>query len=237
MKTLMSRKILLTGLLSAACLAAGMSSALAAEQPIHIRGTVGSVTAHGFTVQTDSGMKTIAINDKTRISGVVPSSLDQIKPGTFIGTANVKHGKNNRALEMVVFPASMKGTGLGDYPWDLSPKNGTSSSMTNGTVAHAAMTNGTVKSSTMGASAMSGSAMTNGTVKSASSNGPMKLVVDYGKGEKTITVPKDVPVVTFQPADKTAIVKGAHVFVAGTPGNTVDAMLVAVGLNGTVPPM
>jgi len=46
-----------------------------------------------------------------------------------------------------------------------------------------------------------------------------------------------VPVVTFAPADKTAIVKGAHVFVVGKPGNPVGAGLVAVGLNGTVPPM
>lgn len=237
MKNLISRKTLFAGLLSAACLAAGMSSAMAAEQPIHIRGTIGSVTAAGFTVQTDNGMKTIALNANTRITGVVPSSLDKIKPGTFIGTANVAQRGQNRALEVVVFPASMKGTGLGNYPWDLSPQSGESSSMTNGTVKPSAMTNGTVKISSMGSKAMSGSAMTNGTVKRASSNGPMKLVVDYGKGEKTITVPKNVPVVTFQPADKSAIVKGAHVFVAGKPGSTVDATMVAVGLNGTVPPM
>jgi hypothetical protein len=36
-------------------------------------------------------------------------------------------------LEVVVFPASMKGTGEGDYAWDLKPK----SNMTNGTVAKA----------------------------------------------------------------------------------------------------
>ena len=37
------------------------------------------------------------------------------------------------ALEVLIFPAAMKGTGEGSYPWDLRPD----STMTNGTVANA----------------------------------------------------------------------------------------------------
>jgi len=223
---ILKRKAILLAMAAGFSLAA-LVPAAAADQPatpVHIRGTVLDVTSTGFTVQTAAGPQTIAVAAETKITGVVPSSLDAIKAGTFIGTANVPGASGARALEVVVFPESMKGTGLGDYAWDLPGKTGTAS----------AMTNGTVKQTKSGAAK---SAMTNGTVKTSTGSGARTLVVDYGKGEKTINVPANVPVVTFQPADKTAIVKGAHVFVVGKPGNPVGAGLVAVGLNGTVPPM
>jgi len=228
-----NRKWLLAAMTAA--ISATTASAMAAEKPVHVRGTIADVTATGFTVQTDTGIRTIVLASDTRITGVVPSSLDQIKPGTFIGSANVPRGSDSRALEVVVFPESMKGTGLGNYAWDLPAKGGSASAMTNGSVMSSAMTNGTVKKMSHGMRMPS--AMTNGTVKTATGSGDRMLVVDYGKGEKTIDVPANVPVVSFKPADKSAIVKGAHVFVAGKPGNPVDARLVAVGLDGTVPPM
>jgi hypothetical protein len=225
----LKRQAILTAMAAGLAITA-LAPAAAADQPgapVHIRGTVLAVTDTGFSVQTLAGIQNIAVADDTKITGVVPSSLDAIKSGTFIGTANVPGASGARALEVVVFPDSMKGTGLGDYAWDLPAKSGASSAMTS------AMTNGTVKA--MKHPAMS--AMTNGTVKTSSGSGARTLVVDYGKGEKTINVPANVPVVSFQPADKTALVKGAHVFVVGKPGNPVGAGLVAVGLNGTVPPM
>lgn len=231
----LKRKAILTAMTAGLSVAA-LVPAVAADQPatpVHIRGTVLDVTSTGFTVQTPSGTQTVALAAETKITGVVPSTLDAIKAGTFIGTANVPGASGARALEVVVFPEAMKGTGLGDYAWDLPAKGGAASAMTNGSVTKSAMTNGTVK--TMKHPAMS--AMTNGTVKTSAGSGARTLVVDYGKGEKTINVPANVPVVSFQPADKTAIVKGAHVFVVGKPGNPVGAGLVAVGLNGTVPPM
>lgn len=219
------RKVLIAGMLVA--LPAASLSAMAAEQPVHVRGIVTSVSGSRFTVQTDTGTKTVALAAQTRVTGVVPSSLDAIQPGSFIGSANLTDGTRSRAQEVVVFPPAMKGSGLGDYSWDLPAHGGGIS----------AMTNGTVKSSTMGDGAMMRSAMTNGTVKASSGSGSRTIVVDYGKGEKTIQVPASTPVVTFRPAGKSAIVTGAHVFVAGKPGTPVVAAIVAVGLDGTVPPM
>ena len=210
-------------------------SAMAADQPVHVRGTVTDVTATGFTVQTDAGSRTIAIAADTRITGVIPSSLDEIKPGSFIGSANVPSGATSRALEVVVFPPAMKGSGLGDYAWNLPAKGNGASAMTAGNAMPSAMTNGTVKMMNHGMPMPS--AMTNGTVKTSTGSGDRTIVVDYGKGEKSIDVPADAPVVTFQPADKSAIVKGAHVFVAAVPGTPMTAKVVAVGINGTVPPM
>lgn len=256
-----SRALLFSGI--TALLVAVAAPAMATQAGAHIRGTISNVTANGFTVNTATGSEQVAISDSTKIVGVVPSSLDQVKDGTYIGTANVPQGNSSRALELVVFPDSMKGAGLGNYPWDLSAQGGQSSSMshssmTNGTVTKtgsrmggSSMTNGTVTEtgSRMGgssmtngtvtktASRMGGSSMTNGTVTNSNGKHGMTLTVNYGKGSKTIQVPADVPVVTFQPAQKSAIVTGAHVFVAGKPGNPVQAGMVAVGLNGTVPPM
>jgi hypothetical protein len=230
-----NRRMLLA--VTAITISATAAVAMAADQPVHVRGTITVVTTAGFTMQTDAGAKTIAIAADTRITGVVPSSLDEIRPGSFIGSANVPQGSTSRALEVVVFPPAMKGSGLGDYAWDLPATNGGASAMTNGSVMHSAMTNGTVKSGRMNDGVSSRSAMTNGTVKTSSGNGVRTLVVDYGKGEKALEVSANVPVVTFRPADKSALLKGAHVFVAGKGANPVNATIVAVGLNGTVPPM
>lgn len=218
------RKLLLATLFSA--IAATTFSAAATEQPVHVRGAITQVGASGFTVQTDDGPRMIAITGGTRIAGVVPATLGGIEPGSFIGSANVPEGGTARALEVVVFPPAMKGTGLGDYPWDLPA---------GGSRMPTAMTNGSVTQVSRGP-AMS-SAMTNGTVKTVAGHGDVRLVVDYGKGEKTIEVPAGAPVVTFKAADRRALVVGAHVFVAGKPGAPVTAEVVAVGLDGTVPPM
>jgi len=239
------RNMLVAGMLIA--LPAASLSAMAADQPVHVRGIVTGVSASSFTVQTDAGAETVAIAPQTRIVGVIPSNLAAIQPGSYIGSANLTDGTRSRAQEVVVFPPTMKGAGLGDYPWDLPAEGGGMSAMTNGTVKssnvadapmmQSAMTNGTVKSSNMAGAPMMRSAMTNGTVKTTGGHGARTIVVDYGKGEKTIQVSANTPVVTFKAADRSAIVKGAHVFVAGKAGTPVVALSVAVGLDGTVPPM
>ena len=196
------------------------ASAAAAADVQHVRGTITKVDATAITVTAGGSNVVVAVPAATKIGGVVPGNLDAIKPGTFIGTANAPKNGTAQALEVVIFPASMKGTGLGDYPWDL-PANGSSSS---------SMTNGTVGS--MG----HGSAMTNGTVHAMS--GSHVLTVDYGKGSKQIAVPANAPVVAIQPATRKNLVNGAHVFVvAGKSGSALAAKFVLVGLNGTIPPM
>jgi hypothetical protein len=224
-----STKTLARGLWLVAA-AAALTTALAADPPAHIRGTIVSATADTLTVNTSDGPVSVAITPSTPISGVVPSSADQIKAGTFVGIANVPgNGGASSALEVVVFPEAMKGTGLGDYPWDLAPQG---SQVAQGS----AMTNGTVKSSTA-AGAATTSSMTNGTVKNTLNASGLVLTVDYGKGEKTIHVPSDAPVVGITPADSSKLVPGAHVFVATKKDAPTSAAFIAVGVNGAVPPM
>lgn len=150
----MPHPTLLASAIALACaFSAGTSLAADAsgKTPEHLRGTISAVSDHGFTVESTSGGDTheVIINDQTRVAGVTPSSLDEIREGTFIGTANApgQNGQPSKALEVVVFPEEMKGTGEGDYPWDTPRGHGQSgqaggkmggagggSSMTNGTV-------------------------------------------------------------------------------------------------------
>ena len=211
--------------------ATAMTAAMAADPPAHIRGTIVSATPENLTVRTNEGSVSVAFDAATRISGVVPSSLGQIKPGTFVGIANVPGTGASSALEVVVFPEALKGSGLGDYPWDLAP------AAVRGGAQTSAMTNGTVKSSTTTSEIATSSAMTNGTVKKTSNANGLVLTVDFGKGEKTIEVPSGVPVVGVVQADSSKLLPGARVFIATKPNAPKSAAFIAVGINGTVPPM
>ena len=211
--------------------ATALTVAVAAEPPpVHVRGTIVSATADNLTVQTSQGEVSLVLDSATKIAGVVPSNLGEIKEGTFVGIANIPGTGASRALEVVVFPEAMKGSGLGDYPWDLSaPADGVAQT--------SAMTNGTVKSSKASGSMAATSVMTNGTVKKAARANGLALIVDYGKGEKTIQVPAGVPMVGIVPADRSKLVPGAHIFVATKKDSPKSAAFVAVGIDGTVPPM
>ena len=69
-----------------------------------------------------------------KVAGVAKASLEDIKPGDFVGIASLPTSSGgDGAVEVLVFPPAMKGTGEGSYPWDLKPK----STMTNATVTNA----------------------------------------------------------------------------------------------------
>jgi hypothetical protein len=110
----------------------GSSMAFAqAAQTVRVRGSVVSLDGSTLTVKTRQGADvTIKLADNFRIASVVKASLADIKPGVFIGTATVAKDGGSRALEVLVFPEALRGTGEGDYAWDLTPD----SMMTNGTV-------------------------------------------------------------------------------------------------------
>src|SRR4029077_17180058 len=72
------------------------------------------------------------------VVGITKISLADIKVGSFVGATTVPgpDGGQN-AVEVHVFPESMRGTGEGSRPWDLRPN----SSMTNATVAESVVGN------------------------------------------------------------------------------------------------
>jgi hypothetical protein len=121
--------------LPAACLAIpAVAQAQNAEQ-VHVRGSIAAVNGNKIKVKTREG-KTVEVTlaDGARVAGVARADIGDIKPGDFVGIASLpKADGGDGALEVLIFPPAMKGTGEGSYGWDLKPN----SSMTNATVANA----------------------------------------------------------------------------------------------------
>jgi hypothetical protein len=115
---------------AAVTLAAGAAMAQAPAAPSVVRGTVTAMDASSLTVKGDKGVQKVALAPAWTVAVMKPVQPDAIKPGSFIGTAEMpqKDG-TGRSLEVHVFPPGVK-MGEGHYGWDL--KKG--SMMTNGTV-------------------------------------------------------------------------------------------------------
>ena len=174
--------------------------------PPRTRGVITAMTDDSVTLRSHAGTKTLKINGETGYVGATKASLDAVKSGRFIGTAAVPQSDGTlKALEVTVFPESMRGAGEGNYGWDLGK----------------------------------GSSMTNGTIGSVVGTSGRTMTVDYKGGQKTLTVPDDVPVVDLEPGSKALLKPGAHVVAFGPVGSdgSVDAKRIIVGEDGTVPPM
>lgn len=83
------------------------------------------------------------------------------------------------------------------------------------------------------------SVMTNGTVADVVGTERRTITVNFGAGKKTVVVPDNTPVVTFEPGNGFMLVPGAHVIVTATKAadGTLTARRVSVGKDGLVPPM
>lgn len=210
--------------------AAQQPPAPAAQQ--HVRGDVVALRGDTLEVKSRSGeVMKLKLSDSAKVSMVGKADLGSIGDGAFIGTTAVQQSDGTlRAVEVHVFPDSMRGTGEGHRPWDLQP----GSTMTNATVAKVDETGGEAQSGG------TGSTMTNATVaKVDDSGGARKLSLKYKGGEKTVVVPPGTPVVQIEPGDRSKLVPGAHVFAIASrqPDGTLVAERLNVGKDGLVPPM
>ena len=212
-------------------------AALAAPVPQRVRGTIVSVGSTALTVNTMSGADvTVALTGQTRYLKLAPSSLAQVDPGSYIGTATKRIGNQLIALEVVVFPPKLRGTGEGHYAWDRIPDTTLSSRA----VTSSSMTNGTVTAATpSGTPSTVNSTMTKGTVSGTGKpQGVKQITVTYKGGQQTILVPPTAPIVSYWAGDKAELKPGAAVFVnALHDGDALTARAVAVGIDGAKPPM
>jgi hypothetical protein len=100
--------------------------------PSRVRGTVEGVASDELAVKSRGGEDVkLHMTGDTQVVGITRIALADIKVGSFIGATTVpgSDGSQN-ALEVHVFPESMRGTGEGSRPYDLRPN----STMTNATV-------------------------------------------------------------------------------------------------------
>jgi hypothetical protein len=100
--------------------------------PVRVRGTIERIESPVFVVKSRDGAELkIVLAENAVAVGVVKATLADIKPGLFVGIAAMPQPDGTqRALEVLIFPEAMRGTGEGHYPWDLQPK----STMTNANV-------------------------------------------------------------------------------------------------------
>jgi hypothetical protein len=206
----MNEGILGRAILAGAVLGAVVATQAAAQTapPVRVRGTIEAVSGQDLTVKSRDGSDVkIKLAPDYSVTGVAKASLSDITVGKFVGIAAMPNGTGpEKAVEVVVFPESGRGSGEGHYAWDLAP----------------------------------GSTMTNATITSEVTNvdGPT-LTLKHKDGENSITVPKDVPVVTFVPGDKALVVPGAHVMVPTMKqaDGSLMATRILVGKDGVTPPM
>jgi len=130
----MTRTRSMTGALAAliAFVAAGIAWAQNAP-PTRLRGTIAAIDGKTATIATREGASVnVNLADNWVAVLVVPISLSEVKPNSFVGIASLKGADGvQNALEVLVFPESARGSNEGHYPWDLQPE----SMMTNATVA------------------------------------------------------------------------------------------------------
>lgn len=205
-----TNRFALIGILALSLLTSiGHIQAQIVSAPLRIRATIEKVNGSNITVKEKNGeVFNISINEITNISECLPITIEEIKAGSFIGSGAMPQIDGTlKAVEVLVFPESMRGTGEGHRAWDVLPQ----STMTNATVAEVSVGSGPIGRT---------------------------LKLKYKDGEKILLIPKDAPIVTFTPGDKSLLVVGAKLIVnlQEIEGKYIATRIIA-GRNGFQPPM
>jgi len=107
----------------AAAVALLFASAAYAQQPGRIRGQIEKMDGDAFLVKTrDGATLKMKIDDKTRVTALVKTTIADIKPDAYIGVAGMARPDGSiDAFSIHVLPAAIRGQGEGDRPWDARP--------------------------------------------------------------------------------------------------------------------
>jgi hypothetical protein len=94
-----------------------------AQETLRIRGTIEKVDGAAYVVKNRDGAEVkLTITDPPLYVAIVKSTMADIKPGQFVGaTGMTQPDGSQKAIEVHIFPESMRGTGEGHYDWDLRP--------------------------------------------------------------------------------------------------------------------
>ena len=100
--------------------------------PTRVVGTIDKLEGNNLTVNMKDGQAVIVVlADNVAVFGVEKRTVADIKPGDYLASGGVKgiDGKIH-AVEVRIFPETLRGTGDGQRPWDAKPEG----VMTNATV-------------------------------------------------------------------------------------------------------
>ena len=229
------KKEYLTLVLAAASAISFATTATAGS--VRVRGTITAVAPNALTVRTETGANvSILLDGTTAYLTSTPSDLNHLTPNSYIGVVSKDIGDRRVALDVIIFPASMRGAGEGFSTWDRRPDTTLSKGIRTAT----GMTNGSV--TTVAASPSPSnvdSTMTNGSIAAAMRAGDIKqLTVTYNGAKHTILVPPTAPIVTLKPSVIADLKAGDAVFVnAVADGSKTTAALIIVGSDRVAPPI
>ena len=113
-------------------IAATLAVPALAQETVRVRGTIERIDGSTLYVKTRDGADLkIALADKPVFTAIIPATLADLKPGTYVGSAAVPGPDGSlSAVEVHIFPEAMRGTGEGHRPWD----GGAQATMTNANV-------------------------------------------------------------------------------------------------------
>lgn len=192
--------------------AAAMGLAIVATSAVaqeRVRGTIEQVAGNVLTVKTREGQEVkIKLPDNARVLGIQKASLDEVKPGSYVGvSAMPQTDGSQKALHVHIFLDAMRGVAEGFGPWDVRPNS--------------TMTNATVDTTVAGTDGR--------TLTLKYKDGEKKIVVPPDAPiVKYVPGNKD----ELKPGAKIFIVAAVK-----QPDGTLEAPNVSVGLDGLTPPM
>jgi uncharacterized protein (DUF2147 family) len=95
-----------------------------AQETMRLRATIEKVDGPVYVVKNRDGAEMkLTVTDPPLYVAIVKSTMADIKPGMFVGaTGMTQPDGTQKAIEVHIFPESMRGTGEGHYDWDLKPQ-------------------------------------------------------------------------------------------------------------------
>jgi hypothetical protein len=122
-RTLAVRRLVLSSLVLSSLVLMGAVSSASAEDTVRIRGTIESVDGPVYLIKNRDGAELkLTVTDNPLFVAIVKSTMADIKPGMFVGATGMTQADGSqKAIEVHIFPESMRGTGEGHYDWDLKP--------------------------------------------------------------------------------------------------------------------
>lgn len=106
---------------------------LGARPPVTlVRGLCASIKSDSVVIKTTQDERTVALGPDSKFATISPARLADITKDSFVGVSARQTGEGLEAVEVHIFPAELRGSGEGHYPWD-NPGTATTS-MTNATI-------------------------------------------------------------------------------------------------------
>ena len=122
----------LSQVLTAAVLTAVLAVPALAQNPaaVKVKGKIEAADANSITVKTNDGATKVGITDKTKVLTIGKGTLADLKKGSYVGVGAMPQADGSqKAIRVMIFAESQRGTGEGSRPWDKP-----NTTMTNATV-------------------------------------------------------------------------------------------------------